>query len=93
MLSGKNQDASAVQQAIADARAREQRLDSLLGPPPRPPTVPKVALISGRFKNAIVPKKDLREQASRQHVYVGKDQAGCFRAYICMGQSEAARRW
>lgn len=42
VLNGKREDASAVRQAIAEARAREQRLDNLLGPPPTPPAVPKV---------------------------------------------------
>lgn len=42
LLKGEGEDASAVQQAIAEARAREQRLESMLGPPPTPPAVPKV---------------------------------------------------
>ena len=36
--------ASPMQQSIARARAREQRLDAMLGPPPVPPRAPKVAL-------------------------------------------------
>ena len=31
-----------MQRSIAQARAREQRLDAMLGPPPTPPAVPKV---------------------------------------------------
>ena len=35
---------SPMQQSIARARAREQMLDALLGPPPLPPRAPKVTV-------------------------------------------------
>ena len=35
-------DMTPMQKSIAQARAREQRLDDMLGPPPTPPAVPRV---------------------------------------------------